>query len=198
MKTAKLISELLVIAGLFLLLTNCKKQLPQTTDRKSDSIANQIRKHEISENTYDGLRQSTFNTSPEQLGLNDLKVDEIYGVIMDCGLTNGLLTLIAYKTGDASLFYDSGIVIKESKNENIHKASKHLVESANNYFNSVKKTEELLNPDRSHVNFYFLTNEGVYYTQEEVSNVESSSWESFYKEAFKLVDALIFSKVNGE
>jgi len=193
MKITFLITGLVLIGGLIYFLTSCKGQSTKTNDKQIDSDTGQVKTHELTENPYDGLRQMAFGVSTEQLGLTDLKSGDIYGVIMDWDLGEGIMTLITYKTGDASMYLSTGGgVIGGGQHENVNKASKQFVKLADKYLDKALKTDLTPIPDKNCVRFYFLTTKGKYYAQEQMINFENrtSKWLDYFEEANKVITEL--------
>src|SRR5512133_567141 len=192
MQPTKIVPGILVI--ILAACTSCKKQTDKTTKQEYPT-ANQGNPSEVKNPGYDKLRQSAFDASPEQLGLSNLKPDEIYGVIIDYGSRELIMTFVAYKNGDASSYWDVGAVLKGNGNDDIVKAAKHFVESAESYISSAKKTDIMLSQDTTSVKFYFLTPGGKYYARESTINIinNTSQWVNFLKEGMKISTALISS-----
>lgn len=176
MKITILITGLVLIVGLIYVLTSYKAQSTKTNDKHADSATGQARIYQLKENSYDGLRQMAFGVSTEQLGLTDLKSGDIYGVIMDWDLGKGIMSLITYKTGDASMYLSTGGgVIGGGQHENVNKASKQFVKLADKYLDKAVKTDLTPIPDKNCVRFYFLTTKGKYYAQEQMINFENKT-----------------------
>jgi len=193
MKITIFITGLLIIGGLIYFLTSCKGQPSKTKNNQADSDTGQVKSHKLKENPYDGLRQMAFGMTIEQLGLTDLKDGDIYGVIMDWDLGEGIMTLIAYKSGDASIYLSTGGgVIGGIQHENVNKASKQFVKLADKYFDKSVKTDLTPIPDKNCVRFYFLTTKGKYFAQEQMINFENktSPWMDYFEEANKVITEL--------
>jgi hypothetical protein len=193
MKITFLITGLILIGGLIYFLTSCKGKSAKTNCKQTDSVTGQVKTHELKENPYDGLRQMAFGTTTEELGLKDLKAGDIYGVIMDWNLGKGIMTLVTYKTGDASMYFSTGGgVIGGGQHENVNKASKQFVKLADRYLDKAIKTDLTPIPDKNCVRFYFLTTKGKYYAQEQMINFENetSEWMDYFAEANKVITEL--------
>ena len=78
---------------------------------------------------YANLRKRAFETSPQSLGqAGDVREDEAYGVIMEMGISDSVLTLACFADGDAGLYYQSGGGMKGGgAHENIRRAAKGVV-----------------------------------------------------------------------
>ena len=54
---------------------------------------------------YANLRKRAFDTSPQSLGsAGDVREDEAYGVVMEMGIGQTVLTLACFADGDAGLY----------------------------------------------------------------------------------------------
>src|SRR5215207_5096230 len=78
---------------------------------------------------YANLRKRAFETSPQSLGqAGDVRDDEAYGLVMEMGIGDTVLTLACFADGDAGLYYRSGGGMKGGgAHENVRKASKEFV-----------------------------------------------------------------------
>jgi len=117
----------------------------------------------------------------------------VYGVIMDWGMPDAIATIVSYQTGDASLYLSSGGgVIGGGKHENVSVAAKELVKLGQKFLNDAVKTETTTLPKTDSINFYLLTNKGVYVGIEEFKNLESrsSKWVALFDEANKVLTEL--------
>jgi hypothetical protein len=193
MKIAIFITGLIIIGGLICFLISCKGQSSKTNDKQADSDTGQVKKQELKENSYDGLRNMAFAVTVSQLGLTDLKASDIYGVIMDWDLGEGIMTLITYKTGDASMYLSTGGgVIGGGQHKNVNKASKQFIKLADKYLDKAVKTDLTTIPDKNCVRFYFLMTKGKYFAQEKMINFENktSQWLDYFEEANKVITEL--------
>jgi hypothetical protein len=193
MKIPILIIVLIAVGGLIFCLISCKsKTKVQQVNGLTDSSNDSVRIQNLKDNPYEGLRKQAFDITPQQLELS-VNDSEIYGVIMDWDLGNGIMTLITYKTGDASMYLSTGGgVIGGGQHENVNKAAKAFVSLAHKYFDKVTKIDSTPIPDKNCVRFYFLTSKGKYYGQEQMSRFEneSSLWLEYFNEANKVITEL--------
>ena len=112
---------------------------------------------------------------------------------MDWDLGDGIMTLISYETGDASMYLSSGgAVIGGGQHENVSNASKAFVSKAQGYLDKAVKTDTTILSDKNCVKFYFLTNKGKFVAQETMNNIEnnSSKWLDFFEEGNKVISEL--------
>lgn len=105
-----------------------------------------------------------LNTSPAKLGLN-LPNDVVtaYGVVMDMGVMRGTVTLGAFSTGDASLYFiTGGGVIGAGQHDLVKQSAPALVQSAQTHLESFFPSTTIFDAlTNGQVRFFILTNQGV-------------------------------------
>lgn len=153
-----------------------------------------VKKHTTRVNTFLDLRAMAFAITAEQLDIT-LSVDEtvVYGVIMDWEIGDGVVTLVAYKSGDASLYLSSGGgIIGGGQHSNVNIVAKQFVGKAQSLLVHTVKTTKTELPERNGLNFHFLTNKGVFLGKENMDNIENSSsrWIGLFTEANNLITEL--------
>ena len=181
----------LIFAGFVFYLISCnnkpngKELKKETTERK---------KVDPNNNPYNDLRNMALSATEKQIGV-ELPKDEtkIYGLVMDWDLGEGTATLVTFISGDSSLYLSSGGgMIGGGGHENVKKVSTDFLRLADRYLNQTIKTESNELPKKDGVNFYFLTNKGKYFSQEEMKNIEneSSEWLPLFIEGNKLISEI--------
>ncbi|MGH7451819.1 MAG: hypothetical protein ACRENG_10765 [bacterium] len=168
-----------------------KRQARGTTDDHSIQNAGQVKKHKVDENPYEGLRQRAFTVTPQQLGLQISKDHtEIYGIVMDWDTGQVVATVVAFKTGDASVYLSSGqAFIGGFAHEAVKKAAFDFVEKAQPYLTKAQKTTINSLPDKECVKFFLLTNNGIYSHQETVKSIENSKtdWTALFSRGNQVI-----------
>lgn len=129
----------------------------------------------IQENPYPGLREMAFSTSPEQLNIvfqdNELAV---YGVIAEWNMGDATITLVAYATGDTSLYLSSGgIFIGAGQHTDVNELVKSFVQFSNTMLENASHDESNSMPVGDEIKFHFKTNKGKYVVIDRMSNIES-------------------------
>ena len=161
----------------------------QTNKKNSWMRQQNEKKANDADNPYEGLRKMAFDISLQQPGLT-LNDSEIYGVIMDWDIGDGIATLVAYKTGDASLYFSSGGgVIGGGQNHYVCNAAKKFVKEATVYFDKSKIMYAIPLPDKNSIRFYFLTAKGKYCIHEQLKNIQNKT--SAYSDYFGIANDLI-------
>lgn len=172
---------LVAIAGLVFYMTSCSNKLQVKSEARieeNQDTSNNM-KTKVKENPYFDFRNQSLSVTPEQLQLKlDNKTTITYGVVMDWDIGKAVVTVVAFQTGDASMYVSAGqIYIGGYAHDNIKKAGLSFVEYAQQYLSKANPTTETKLPDKNCIGFYFLTNKGKYYIQETVENVKSKSSE---------------------
>ncbi|MBK8390629.1 MAG: hypothetical protein IPL23_15670 [Saprospiraceae bacterium] len=184
---------LVLIVGLVFYITSCKNISSAATNKKVKQIQDttQPKKVDPNNNPYQDLRSLAFGATMEQIGVNfSADQTKIYGVIMDWDVGEGTATLVAFLSGDASLYLSSGGgVIGGSGHDNVNQAAANFISKAQKYLSNTVKTDTTPLPGKDGVKFYFLTNKGKFVGQEEVKNFDnnSSQWLGLFEEGNKLI-----------
>jgi hypothetical protein len=186
----------IIIVGIFLTYVIVRTIIRTKEKNKRIDVSDKNNK----DNPYEGLRKMAFTMNLHKLGLS-LNDSEIFGVIMDWDIGSGIVTLVAYKTGDASIYLSSGGgVIGGGPNPNVNRAAILFVEQAKNYIDKSKRMYAFPLPDKNCVRFYFLTANGKFCVQEnflEIQN-QSSTYADYFNEANNLIAELRQTVENRE
>lgn len=146
--------------------------------QKENSETSQHNKSKLAENPYNKLRNIAINMTLDQLELKSESTDEVYGIIMDWNMGNAVATVVAYKSGDASLYLSSGqVFIGGYAHETVVNASNEFIKLGNQNFTKAKKTDKDEPTKEDKVNFYFLTKSGRYYIEEDNAKINDNSSE---------------------
>ncbi len=168
----------LLIGGLAFYLTSCNNKSKESGQEHSQQISDtaKVKETKVKENPYPALRTQSFSITPEQL---QLKLDDTktiaYGLIMEWDITDAVISVVTFQTGDASMYISTGqIFIGGISHENIKNSALTFINSGQEYLTLAKPTTETSLPDKGCVRFYFLTNKGKFYIQDTVENIENS------------------------
>ena len=180
---------ILVALGIFIA---CKPKNQQTEKQTPELYENQSEQQK--ENPFNDLREMALSVTPDQLGIENTKGEtNVFGIVMDWDLGNGIVTVAAYETGDASMYLSSGGgVIGGGQHENVRQAVFPYIKLGQNFLTMAEKTKTTPLPDKDCVRFYFLTNDETYYSQEKMKNIENenSDWLKLFEEANKVLTEL--------
>lgn len=119
------------------------------------------------ETIYMNLRRKALETNPQTLGLpGDFKEDEPYGLLMELGMPNSVVTLACFADGDARVYYKTGGgMVGGVSHESIRKASKDLIALTQKALPRMTKTNTHPLPAQDRVRFYALTSRGTFTTE---------------------------------
>jgi len=142
------------------------------------------------DNPYLGLRVQAISVKPEQLGLAIAQdTTRVYGILMDWEIQGGIATIVAYSTGDASLYLSSGGgIIGGGQHKNVSKAAKEWVLLADRFINKQIATKTAL-PGAGYTGFFLLTNKGIEANYIETAKLEDAS--SPYAPLFQKANVVI-------
>jgi len=144
---------------------------------------------------FENLRNQALNVKSGDLQIKVSEKDTVvYGVVMDWDMPEGVATLIAFSTGDASLYNSKGGgTIGGIGHQKIQSAAKYLTSSAVTYLKNAKQVETTPLPPKDCVGFYLLTNKGKFYLEEKMEAMEQQSSPIFglFEDANKVITELI-------
>ncbi|HVT16360.1 MAG TPA: hypothetical protein VHQ90_09315 [Thermoanaerobaculia bacterium] len=143
-------------------------QAPRAEARATAAAARQAaRPVQTPEETYMDLRRQALDADPARLGLaGDEAPGEPYGVLMEMGMSNSVVTLACFADGDARLFYKTGGgMIGGISHDSVRKVSKDLVALARKAAPRMIRTTNHPLPGPDRVRFYVLTVGGVLTTE---------------------------------
>lgn len=157
-------------------ITNRKIEINQAIDKTK------IKLTDVKENLYRELRDKALSTTAEQLNLNlDEEKTIVYGVVMDWDIGSAVVTIIAFQTGDASMYLSTGqIYIGGYAHEGVRTAALALVNEAQNYVPKAKMTYYTEELRKKCVSFYLLTNKHTFTTQVTLQNL-ANNWTEWRK-----------------
>ena len=134
-----------------------------------------MEKTEIKENPYQGLREQAISVTSDQLKLYLKNENDLYGVIMDWNLGDAIVTVVSFKTGDASVYFSTGqVFIGGYAHETVNNSAKELVKVAERYLSKATKTDLSEPTQEKKIDFYFLTKAGKYYLEDDLDLIENN------------------------
>jgi len=146
------------------------------------------------DNPYAGLRDMALQTTPGQLGIDPgADPSGVYGVVLDWPLKEGIISLVCFSSGDASMYTSTGGgMIGGGSHDAIKSAAKEFVQKAQGYLKLAVKTDTVELPDADELQFCFLTASGIFTARESFSLIKnnSSAWLPLFAEANNVIAAL--------
>jgi len=151
-------------------------------DNKSEAKHEQSRialtERKLSENPYVGLRNQAFTATYDQLGLNLKDEDDIYGIVMDWNMGDVIVTVVAFKTGDSSVYLSSGqAFIGGYGHDSVVQAAQRFIAEGSLFLNKAKQTVSTDPPDKGITGFYILTKSRTYYIEDQTDKIENNQSE---------------------
>ncbi len=175
MTTGLLIGILILITSLGLYA--CKGKLQRKEKVNQDD---NIKKTKVADNPYSGLRNQAIKVTPDQLQLQLDNDNDIYGLVMDWNMGDAIVTVVSFKTGDASVYLSTGqAFIGGYANETVINAAKQFVIDGEKYLPKAIKTDDTEPTNEEKVNFYFLTKSGKYYIEDDFAKIENETSDLF-------------------
>lgn len=113
---------------------------------------------------YMNLRRKALATDHQTLGLaGHLGENEPYGLLMELGIPNSVVTLACFADGDARVYYQTGGgMIGGIAHESVRKAAKELVALSRTALPRMSRTTSHPLPGPDRVQFYVLTPRGTF------------------------------------
>jgi hypothetical protein len=160
----EVIAILLLVAGL---IYSRRKNAPTTTRDPVTGRKMAVKVEQTPEEAYMDLRRQAIETDPKRLALpGERKPEEVFGVVMEMGISSSVVTLACFADGDARVYYKTGGgMIGGISHENVRVASRDLVARAQKALGRMIKTTTFPLPADDRVRFYVLTGRGVLTTE---------------------------------
>ena len=171
MTTGLLIGLLILVItiGLFA----CNRNREEKNEVKQNE---NVRQSKLPDNPYSALRNQAINVTPEQLQLQLENEKEIYGIVMDWNMGDAIVTVVSFKTGDASVYLSTGqAFIGGFAHQSVINAAKQFVKYGEKYLSKSIKTNDSEPTKDKKINFYFLTNSGRYYIEYDFEKIENNT-----------------------
>jgi hypothetical protein len=142
------------------------------------------------QNQYHELRELALTADPEKLDMINIDNDKVFGIVTDMSMTNGVATLVAFLSGDTSLYLSSGgAFIGAGQHEEVNQKVQEIVQNLQKYKKKgiLVDTAEL--PKSDQMIFNLLTKDGIY--QISAIGIDIMSGKSEYVDLYKEVDKLM-------
>jgi len=153
---------------------------------------------------YTGMREQAFTLGVSGAGLSQgQSSDQVRGVLMEAGLPEGVVTLLALAEGAVSIYFSNGGgTIGLGEHAGPAQVAREYLAMAKEFVPVCRPSSSHPLPDRGTIRFYVLTAEGVrtgQATESDLVERRSELWPLFYKgqeliEAIRVVDG----KLNAE
>jgi len=122
------------------------------------------RSPEQNKEIYLGLRSRALTVKPGDVGFDSSGEDpEPYGVLMEMNRPRAIITLAAFVTGDASLYFSSGGgILGGIQHESVRQAAAELVAFSKDVLPHFAQAAAFPGPAHDAFRFYILTTRGIF------------------------------------
>lgn len=111
---------------------------------------------------YTELRDQALSIQADQLGLSPDAANPVFGILMETGYKDAVVTVSAMGEGSVSLYFSNGGgIIGLGEHEGPRQAGLELLSVANKFLSHLKPTKEFPLPKTGYTTFYALTAKGV-------------------------------------
>lgn len=139
------------------------------------------------EEIFNALREMSLGTKPSDLGLEiSDESTTVFGMVMDWEIGGGVASVVAFSTGDASVYINKGgSVLGGGQHAVVNAAAKKYIGFSQDWLEKATPTETTPLPATDEVIFYFITNKGVYSGKTNMGEIEggNSEWMPLFEEA---------------
>ena len=165
-----LVIALIAIGALISWTGKTKKSVPKRSQQLTEKPDHQ--------NIYMEMRERAFSAKADELGLGEIPENKVYGLITEMGMNPGSASVIAFLSGDTSLYLSSGGgFIGAGQHEDVREIVIQKVDGFQKYLLKAQKIEVPKLPEKGKVNFNFLTKNGLYSVSENMADLESGQSE---------------------
>ena len=175
---------LVLVIGIFKYLMNINNEKHPNTSSKTKTDES------VKKNAYIKMRNLALTATAEQLELKDIDNEKVFGLISEMNLDNGTITIVAFLTGDASIYLSSGGgFIGSGTHPDINKKIKEIIKNIDKFKYNARKVNKVKLPSKGEITFNLLTKNGIYQIREKEEKVISKKSEYF--ELFEKVNNII-------
>ena len=151
----------------------------------------QVNKIPADKNPYEEYRIMAFKVTPVDLELNlPLVNTTVYGVLIDWPIQTNVATIVAFSTGDASVYLKSGqMFIGGFAYPAIQNLAKEMIVSAQELLSETNRTDNFTLPDSGVIQFSLLTNNGIFVYQETEESVDQNQtqWTPLFQKGNQII-----------
>jgi hypothetical protein len=164
------------LTGLVILIALIGLYAFKSKRNENERIVQDVKKTKVTSNPYPGLRSQSINVTSAQLQLQLHNDSEVFGIVMDWNMEKAIVTVVAFKTGDASVYLSTGqAFIGGFSHKTVNDAAKQFVATGEKYLSKATRTENTKAANEKNVDFYLLTNSGKYYLEDSFAKIENNN-----------------------
>jgi hypothetical protein len=125
--------------------------------------------------TYIQLRNQAFSLNPAQLGLKPHQTNPIFGILMETGYKDVVVTLSVMGEGSVSLYFSNGGGITGlGKHKGPRNACFSFLSSAKQFISHLHPAKDFSLPQNRYTTFYFLTINGILTVSAKETDLENN------------------------
>jgi hypothetical protein len=182
-----------IFIGFWLLVAWFRKNRPWP-ERVNYAATVRTQENEPPSEVYVGLRDRALHVTREQIDPDhQFGAHRVFGIVMDLERPGGTATLVAFISGDASIYTSrGGGILGAGEHEEVRRAAFYAVRKSGSFLNKASRAQETPLPNRDGVQIYLLTDDGLFVLRDEFRNMmdRRSRWVKLYVECHKLVSAM--------
>ncbi|MGE5418347.1 MAG: hypothetical protein ACM3UZ_16535 [Acidobacteriota bacterium] len=119
----------------------------------------------VFDDAYIALRKQAFVVEPAQIGITLDTNEQVYGAVVDMGVSQtDIATMVCFLDGAASLYFSNGGgIIGAGQHENVKQAAALYLTGLQKLLSIMQLTDDFSTaPTEDHHIFYLLTGNGIY------------------------------------
>lgn len=140
--------------------------------------------------TYDnfvGMRKTLLEVNPADFEAAPAgEGQKVFGMMMDWNQGDSISSVTAFRTGDGSLYYSTGLLLMGGiQVERFRQMAKDLVGSAQRFLGEAQPAPNQDLPTPGMVRFYLITHQGTFYQEEKQQSLlqHESKWAELFDSA---------------
>ncbi len=158
--------------------TKTKKETPQKSQQTEVTEKAPEMEEETRKNPFFDMRNMAYKTTAEQIGLDAIDKDDVYGIISELDMNGATVTVVTFATGDTSIYLSSGGgFIGAGQHESVREVVKKYVINGQRYVEHATKIENLELPAKGMATFNFMTPNGNYCFSKNINELNSGNSE---------------------
>ena len=159
-------------------------------DKKVSEIENSDLISSNQQDQYLELRNMALTANKDNLGLENIDDNKVFGIVTDMAMPNGTASVVAFLTGDTSLYLSSGgAYIGAGNHDDVNKKIREIVDNLQKYKKQASPIEKAELPTSDQIKFNLLTEDGIYQITANGDDIMKGNSEhiNLYKEVDKIM-----------
>lgn len=152
---------------------------------------------------YMDLRAKILNIDPQEINITKGKPNNVFGVLMETGYPEAVVTLVTIADGTVSLYFSNGGgIIGVGEYRKPREACNEFINFAPRFIQMFRRTKEYPLPTPGQTIFYFITLDGIYTaasSEDDLGNNRSALSPLFHKAQDVITQArIVDEKLRGD